>query len=1373
MKRISLCFPSLPGRLFLIGLFLFFPLISAANSNVHVTRFWHNHQPIYWPDWEDGAGPYLRVQYAHDSIQRKPGQTYGGLTSYSGGHPDNDLVQIFSLDDRIAAYQGRPRDALQNIGEAGGFAMSYTGSLIDNIRNLAANGAWYSGDWNSGNTQARGWTTPSGSPRLDLVGFSYHHSLTPLLPRSVLRKEIQLFKQAWWKAWGGNMDLSDHSKGFFPTEMAFSSRIIDVLVEEGYEWVIVASHHLSRTSPSYNNFVNPDSFGIASSPPNRADQIGPEFNNADQWWYGEPNPGMGAWNVAPYAYQLHRVRHVNPETGQEYSIIAVPSDDVLSYEYGYANAGIGHIHSQISPHANDPGRPVIVMPSSDGDNAWGGGFDSWINATPQMFGDAENSGYQITAIQDFVNAHGGNAPLSHIEDGAWIFPEMCYGSPYFLKWIEPPVGEPGSPTMYPNTQVDIENGWALKFFAYAPKMAGANWVETAEQIWVDDGGVVRPWVIQDPNDWDGQGNWGDGAPNVAELGWHIYLTGLDSGFQYYGGLGNDDEVKPPLAAKRTVQTLEGYVIPRIEEDRTPPTVLVPQRFPYNPGGYTFGWFNPTPENGNYLKQMPSEFYIWTLAYDISGIESADLMIRRSKTGYRSLDNTDNETYAGGPTVEDWVRIPMTRRVLPSTRAELNARANNPQIDYWPMDPAFWSDPQIADQYYVRIDDSVLPNFRDNLFDYYVEAVDTRGNTNRTDIQHVYVEDDGEGVTVPTVNFSPDPNDCSPLTITYSATGGDLEGIDPAFMQISFDEDITWTRYEMTQTVANVWSYTVMPPEGAPSAIVWFENTDGSIVDSNNDNNWSTTLRDCSAPDGPVWTDPPAPDGCDPITIYYDPSGRPISGAAQVYIHVGRNDWQDVLSPDPAMTLDGGVWSYTYHPPPGTEEINFVFNDGAEGWDNNDGNNWNVTVTNCEDEPPPPSGLVITNPPSDIVVGHAVDNYTLQGIAEDVEGDLYWTNALTGASGSLPVATPWSIPEIALDVGQNVITVSGEIPGSGEEVVGEDRADNYDPPAWETDANQGSGFGAWNMWDDGADSGFFIGDSTADGHGDINSVGVAFGLFGHSGQWANAQRSITEWGDGHTFSISLAVQWREGARGVSLFDPDGFANENEIWNFDITGDGYGGSPFDYYSDMVLNFQITQDGGDLDILVSGSSAGEAWSDTWSTTVTGEELGGFRLYTGNAPGSDDERNLYFNNLSIVKPGTGEGVWTSVTVTITRETDDDPDSNDDGVPDSFYIGHGLDHTDPDVGQTMAPNGYTYRDSYFMNLDPDDDTIPPFRMLMNGDRKFTFEAPTGRVYEVQYKDDLMHPVWSNLHIISVGEDIMDNGDAPRRFYRVRFHDME
>ncbi|MBU6181306.1 MAG: hypothetical protein KGR46_00645 [Verrucomicrobia bacterium] len=939
----------------------------SANGNVYVSRFWHNHQPLYWPEWNSNGAQTLRGQYAQDSITLKPGQNYGGISPKQ--HPENDLVEIFGKDDRRNAYQFGPKNSVSGIDSRGGFAISYSGSLIDNVRQLGGGGhLGYQGNWNQGIRDARGWKTPAGSTRMDMLGFTYHHSLGPLLPKSVFRKEIQTFKQAWWKAWGGNSNLSDHSKGFFPTEMGYSRHLIDILVDEGFEWTLVASHHISRTSPSYNDRANPQgAFNIYSSPPNKADQISPTFPNADQWWYGEPNPGNAAWNVAPFAYQLHRVKYVNPETGVEKKMYAVPSDDVLSYRYGYANEGVGKIDGEIAPHAN---VPVIVIPSTDGDNAWGGGASSWGEATSQLFGDSANRGYKPSTPQDFVNAVKGSITSdTHIEDGAWIFPEMCYGSPNFLKWIEPPVATVANRgvTTHPGTQVDMETpGFALKFFSYAPLMAGANWLETAEQVLAEENGgndMVNEWKIATPYDWDG--SWT--SPNDVELAWHIYLKGLDSGFNYYGGLGNDDEVKPALATKNAIDKLQNFMTPaRKAKDKVGPTVLKPQRFPYNPGWFTFGWFNNEPHinNSNFLKKMPSWFYIWTHAYDLNGIPDGNvkLKIRIDVDGNNPLNTNQNETYAGGSEVGNWVTVNMTKRVLPKTRTALNAAAANGQIDYFVFDPAFWANPVIADYYFAKIDDTSLPNFRDKLLDYYIEATDSLGNVHKSEIQHVWVANDGltpsSGVT-----FSANPSDCEPITVTYTATNGPLEGMSPVTMQISFDGGATWTPYSMNSTSANVWTHTISAPNNAPSAIVWFQS--GSTIDSRNGQNWTVTVRDCDAPQGPVWTVPFTPVAGQPVTVYYNPTGRNLASATTVFIHHGINttnpvDW--TTPPGVPMTKDGSNWKFTYTVPQNATIVRYVFNNNAGTWDNNGGGNWNINVNSQPpptEAPPAPTGLIAT------------------------------------------------------------------------------------------------------------------------------------------------------------------------------------------------------------------------------------------------------------------------------------------------------------------------------------------------------------------------------------------------------------------------------
>ena len=1348
-----------------------------GNGNVYVSRFWHNHQPIYWPEWNGNGSQTERIQYAWDSIVLKDGQKY----DTSVGHPENNLSDIFGVDDRKAAYQGRPRDSLANINSAGGFAISYSGSLIDNVRNLGGNGQLgYGSGWWDGNRQASGWYTPSGSRRLDLVGFTYHHSLGPLLPKAVFRKELQIFKQAWWKAWNKNSNLSDHSKGFFPTEMAFSRHMIDVLADEGYEWSIVASHHLSRTCPTYSTVVvdgaqkgNPagGGYGMHSSPPNRADQTGP--SPASGWWYGAGQvEAIKALNNSPFAYQLHKVKYVNPETGAEKSLIVVPSDDVLSYQFGYINEGISKIGSYISPFATDPSRPVIVMPATDGDNAWGGGYSSWMDATPQFFNESGGAGYHQSAPQDFVNAHGAAADTVHIEDGAWIFPESDYGSPNFLKWIEPPVNATNLAACVPGTKIDMETpGFALKFWSWAPVMSGANWCETAEQILADEGTNVQPWKIQCIYDWDGSYT----SPNLVERAWHVYLGGLDSGFNYYGGLGNDDEVKQSLATARAIGLLQTWVNARIANDRTAPTVLKPQRFPYNPGGYTFGWFNSIPEDTRSLKKMGSEFYIWTHAYDVSGITSIVAKVRLDNDGANSMANNQNETYAGGSDVGSWISVPMTKRVLPNTRSALNAAASNGQIDY------FITASYIADYYFAKITSASVPNFRGKLLDYYIEAVDTRGNTNRTDIQQVYVEDDGGGGAVSYATFSSDPRDCAPLAVTYSATGGVLQGVSPVYQQISFNGGTNWTRYLMTSAGNNLWVCTNAVPDNAPSALVWFENTAGTVVDGNSGLNWYTAIRDCDAPTGPgtAETAPPSPTGCDPVRIVYHPNGGVLKDASPVYIHVGYNGWQGVVLPNPAMTpSNANTWVYTYTPPAGTYQIDVVFNDGggdAGTWDNNGKADWHFNVSDC---PGLAAGVVITNPAGDsLTVTTSVA--TISGTAGGgVAGHLRWTNALTGGTGAVAVASSWTIASIPVGEGTNLISVAGSNTSGQVVTKASDAADAaaYNP-AWDSGDNAGSGFGAWTLYAEGANAGHFR--ATKTGNPTLTIGNYAWGLWANSQQMAEGARALSNAvavGEYLSFKFQNGGVDGTGLYGSSVGIAIQNAATNDLLRFLFAGGSANYTLADSAGDRNTGLGWTTNGIDLVLRMTNATGyvltvhpyGSATSTFTGTLISQADSAIRRVrvwnYNSGVNGENNEgRNFYVNDFR-VQEVQSLVVVTGDSVRIVRASD----GNGDGLPDWWQIDHWGSASDPDAAPGADPDedGFTNEQEYRLGTDPED--MDSGLILRNGVvlsgqyPQINWVSVGGRTYSLQVSTNLLDSEGGFVQFQEVTETAAEGAETNR-----------
>jgi hypothetical protein len=204
-------------------------------------------------------------------------------------------------------------------------------------------------------------------------------------------------------------------------------------------------------------------------------------------------------------------------------------------------------------------------------------------------------------------------------------------------------------------------------------------------------------------------------------------------------------------------------------------------------------------------------------------------------------------------------------------------------------------------------------------------------------------------------------------------------------------------------------------------------------------------------------------------------------------------------------------------------------------------------------------------------------------------------------------------------------------------IASDNAGNY-LGDWTNGSNSGTGFGAWDLYGEGS-FGNFIGDSVDQGFGNVNTSGSAFGMWGNpsGSNFSNAQRAFSDaLSVGNSFSIQLAIAFRNGAKGISLFS-GGFAEGNEIWNFNVGGDQYtaGGvnQTWAYDQTSVFNLSATQ--------LSATSIGIALtrgSDSYSTTINDTGLlTGFRLYVGSTEDGAALNNLYFNNLTVVpEPST-----------------------------------------------------------------------------------------------------------------------------------------
>ncbi len=551
-------------------------------NKIYIAFHWHMHQPIYMP--------------YESAVQTQQSNAY----SFS-------LYDVFT--SRTGPYTDWPKNAVQkgisaNMGHFGA-QVSFSGSLVENLNNLSTAGVGFSNwktHWNSIITQK----TTLNNPRIDLVGFGYHHPLMGLLDRQDIRKSIQDHKAVFQT----NFPNYTYSKGIFPPENAFSVRMIPALVAEGLQWVLVDNFNFERASEGC-----PTGDGTGVLKPNQADILNP---NPHDWvslnglWC--PSPVSARW-----AHQPKYVQYVDPNTGQTSRIIAVPASRYLGNEDGRGGFGAlnyDYVMSQLESYNTDPEHPILIVLHHDGDN-FGGGSEGYYGPNFQNFVNwlGENSSrFECTTIQDYLDRFPPSTiDVIHVQDGSWVGADS--GDPEFKKWN----GDPGNYQGTANYSPD-RNSWGIV-------TAAKNIVATAQQ--------VNPTSQHTTN------------------AWKYYLNSQTSCYWYWDGTEMWDSHPARacnLAVSSAMNVLGGTI-----NDQTPPSIYVPQREPYNPGAVEW----------NSVGVMPSDFTVWTYVYDFSGLQSVKLKYRTVEAGVHTATSTSTRTYAGGAGVGAWQEISMTGVTNPS------------------------------------------------------------------------------------------------------------------------------------------------------------------------------------------------------------------------------------------------------------------------------------------------------------------------------------------------------------------------------------------------------------------------------------------------------------------------------------------------------------------------------------------------------------------------------------------------------------------------------------------------------------------------------------------------------------------------------------
>jgi hypothetical protein len=146
-----------------------------------------------------------------------------------------------------------------------------------------------------------------------------------------------------------------------------------------------------------------------------------------------------------------------------------------------------------------------------------------------------------------------------------------------------------------------------------------------------------------------------------------------------------------------------------------------------------------------------------------------------------------------------------------------------------------------------------------LLDYYVQAVDARGNTNRSDIQHVWVgagDTSGGGTTNGCngrVCIAPAPPvQGSAVTISYNPTGGPLAAAASVFLHLGWNNwAVVPPDLAMTfNATSNLWQVTTNIPAGVTQLDCVFNNGAGTW-DNNSGADWHFVVASNTTPQPPA------------------------------------------------------------------------------------------------------------------------------------------------------------------------------------------------------------------------------------------------------------------------------------------------------------------------------------------------------------------------------------------------------------------------------------------------------------------------------------------------------------------------------------------
>lgn len=749
-----------------------------THADIAATHIYHNHMPNFWPyynvDQYPGAAVGSPIRYTYDgqviNLKNSPPSEYTFYISGSDAPmPHDDITSYYSHHAKVGAYQYWPMDTAKNNHDAHPLSQTHvtmSASVINNVQSFTELGnlSGYHPGWGNYwlDTQQSVKTT-NGYNALDTIHFSGHHTMGPLVGNNYFLKDL-IYQNVTLAQDYFLGDQFKSSRGFFPTELGFSERIIPALTKLGIEWSVLGNVHYSRTLKDYP-YLNDPGVDTLVSPPNRADLQ--NTSDVGDWVALQMfNEKQVTQNKFPFASIPHWVQYIDPETAEAHRVAGIPVEQASSWEEGYQGSVKADALKPFEGVASALGRTQYFVIAHDGDNSSGRAGDggTWANSGYTTYAD---SGVTGKGVDEYLRAHPiPPEDIVHVQDGSWIDTRDSSADPTWYHWHLPMGVWSGQlsafnaahntdyPLMYSASgqlrshMPSLEYGYHYLERNFALLQAAENYAQTAEQIWLDDhpnhwspttaldhevtypGNQLNPWMLSYPVKGDAANDYTDGA-NPAELAWYFLIAAIDSGFGYYDE-NVDDNVKPTLSFNQSLYFSEPYVHTNLGKDRTGPSLWWPQRYPHNPGSV-----NNSKAEGWATLYTDNVFAIYTYAYDVSEISDIQVKIRVHKNPSADpKDKTyqlyDPAAHANDPNVTpsnvgDWINYSMNMRDLePDINGVVWQPAGKSTFDVVPAQ-------KIGNLYYTYFD-----NYRNQLLDYYIEATDANGNITKSDIQQVFV-----------------------------------------------------------------------------------------------------------------------------------------------------------------------------------------------------------------------------------------------------------------------------------------------------------------------------------------------------------------------------------------------------------------------------------------------------------------------------------------------------------------------------------------------------------------------------------------------------------------------------------------------------------